>query len=147
MLDHIETIFDNMSDMIKNLKKASYKKNMENFREKNECFFQKMAQYVAEEENKEEAAKEAAEILASAVEKRFSAKGRIKPYKQADVNLFMIYYVFPTILLMESEYSDLIAGSIRDLWKSRFRDSNIEYTTYDELYNSFQEKILGISWK
>ena len=120
---------------------------MENFREKNECFFQKMAQYVEEEENKEEAAKEAAEILASAVEKRFSAKGRIKPYKQADVNLFMIYYVFPTILLMESEYSDLIAGSIRDLWKSRFRDSNIEYTTYDELYNSFQEKILGISWK
>ncbi|MDE7206420.1 MAG: hypothetical protein K2N90_04570 [Lachnospiraceae bacterium] len=147
MLDQIETIFDGMSDMIMKLGKTSYRKNIELFREQNEHFFQEMIQYVEKKENKEEAAKEMAQILASAVEKRFSAKGRIKPYKQADVNLFMIYYVFPTILLMESEYSDLIAGSIRDLWKSRFRDSNIEYTTYDELYNSFQERILGISWK
>lgn len=147
MLDHIETIFDNMSDMIKNIKKASYRKNMEYFREKNEHFFQEMVQYVEKKANKEEAAEKMAEILASAVEKRFSVKGRIKPYKQADVNLFMIYYVFPTILLMESEYSGLLAGSIRDLWRSRFRDSKIEYTTYEEIYNSFQESILGISWR
>lgn len=147
MLEHLETVFDGMSDMIKNLRKQSYKNNMERFREKNEHFFQEMAQYVEGQDNKEEAAKEAAQIWASAVEKKFSVRGRIKSYTQSDVNLFMIYYVFPAVLLVESEYSDLIARSIRDLWRSRFKDSNIDYTTYDELYNSFQNRILGISWK
>lgn len=147
MLDHLETVFDGMADMIKNLRKPSYKNNMEKFREKNEHFFREMAQYVEGKENKEEAAKEIARIWASVVEKKFSVKGRIKSYTQSDVNFFMIYYVFPAILLVESECSDLIAGSIRDLWRSRFKDSKIDYTTYDELYNSFQDRILGISWK
>ena len=147
MLENVGSMFDGMLDMMKKLKKASYEKNMQEFRERNGHFFQEMMQYVGQKEDKEAAAKEVADVFTDAVKETFSVRGKIKSRTQIDMNFFMIYYVFPTILLMESEYSDLIAGSIRDLWKSRFRDSNIEYTTYDELYNSFQEKILGISWK
>ena len=60
MLNHVETIFDGMVDMMKKLKKPSYKKNMESFREKNDHFFQEMAQYVVERENREEAVREVA---------------------------------------------------------------------------------------
>lgn len=144
MLNQAETIFDGMVDMMKKLKKPSYKKNMENFREKNDHFFQEMAQYVVEREDREEAVKEVAEVFTSAVEKSFSVRGRIRPRTQADLNFFMIYYVFPAILLTESEVSDLIASGIRDTWRTKFKDSNIDYTDYESLYGTFREKILGI---
>lgn len=144
MLDQVETMFDGMVDMMKKLKKSSYKKNMESFRGKNEHFFQEMTQYVEEKESKEEAAEEVAEAFTTAVEKNFSVRGKMKSRTQADLNFFMIYYVFPAILLEKSEYSDLIAGKIRDLWRKKFKNSNIEYTSYDRLYETFREKILGI---
>ncbi|NBH83133.1 hypothetical protein D7X88_10360 [bacterium C-53] len=144
MLNHVETIFDGMVDMMKKLKKPSYKKNMESFREKNDHFFQEMAQYVVERENREEAVREVAEVFTSAVEENFSVRGRIRPRTQADLNFFMIYYVFPAILLTESEAADLIASGIRDTWRKKFKDSNIDYTDYDRLYNTFRDKILGI---
>ena len=34
MLEHVENLFDGMTDMMKKLKKASYEKNMTAFREK-----------------------------------------------------------------------------------------------------------------
>ncbi|MFQ7356282.1 MAG: hypothetical protein ACLROG_17085 [Coprococcus phoceensis] len=39
MLKNLETMFDNMSDMMKKLKKKSYEINMEQFLEKNGHFF------------------------------------------------------------------------------------------------------------
>ena len=132
MLNHVETIFDGMVDMMKKLKK------------KNDHFFQEMAQYVVERENREEAVREVAEVFTSAVEENFSVRGRIRPRTQADLNFFMIYYVFPAILLTESEAADLIASGIRDTWRKKFKDSNIDYTDYDRLYNTFRDKILGI---
>ena len=42
MLKNLETMFDNMSDMMKKLKKKSYEINMEQFLEKNGHFFQEM---------------------------------------------------------------------------------------------------------
>lgn len=41
MLKNLETMFDNMSDMMKKLKKKSYEINMEQFLEKNGHFFRR----------------------------------------------------------------------------------------------------------
>ena len=60
------------------------------------------------------------------------------------MNFFMIYYVFPAILLEESEVNDLIAGSIRNAWEAKFKDSKIQYADYDKIYHAFREKIFGI---
>lgn len=144
MLEQVETMFDDMRDMMKKLKKASYEKNMSIFREKNEHFLQEMAQYVEQAEDKETAAKEVAVVFTGAVKNRFSVKGKIKPYLQTDLNFFMIYYVFPAILLTESEYKDLIAKSVCEEWGGKFVDSKIGYAGYDEIYGGFREKIFGI---
>lgn len=42
MLETAEKLFDNMSDMMKKLKKASYEKRMEEFRKENGSFFRKL---------------------------------------------------------------------------------------------------------
>ncbi|MDE7021290.1 MAG: hypothetical protein K2P23_10415, partial [Lachnospiraceae bacterium] len=79
-----------------------------------------------------------------AVKESFSVSGKIKSRTQLDMIFFMIYYVFPAVLLEESEVSDLIAGSIRDAWGVKFKDSNIQYADYDKIYGAFREKIFGI---
>lgn len=144
MLDQVETIFDNMLVMMKKLKKDSYEKNMKTFRETYGHFFDEMVQYADASEDKEAAAREAAIVFTEAVNRKYAVKGKIRPRTQADLNFFMIYYVFPAILLTASENSDLIAKSIRDEWKMKFKDSNINYTDYDRIYGGFREKIFGI---
>ena len=144
MLENVGSMFDGMLDMMKKLKKASYESHMKSFRERNGHFFQEMIQYVEQKEDKEAAAKEVADVFTDAVKETFSVRGKIKSRTQVDMNFFMIYYVFPAVLLEESEASDLIAGSIRDAWGVKFKDSNIQYADYDKIYGAFREKIFGI---
>lgn len=144
MLEQVETIFDDMIGMMKKLKKASYESHMQTFREKNGHFFVEMIQYVEGKEDKEGAAREAADVFTDAVRKKFSVKGKINGRTQADMNFFMIYYVFPALLLEEGENKVLIADSIRDAWGEKFKDSKIQYADYDKIYGAFREKIFGI---
>jgi hypothetical protein len=144
MLEQVETVFDDMSDMMKKLKKASYEKNMKGFRERNDHFFQEMAEHVEGVQEKETGAREVAVAFVDAAQKRFTKKGKIGSRTQADMNFFMIYYVFPAILLQGGDNDDLIAQSIRDEWGVRFKDSKIQYADYDHIYAAFHEKILGI---
>ena len=86
-----------------------------------------------------------AKALADAVEARFAKRGKISGRTQMDINLFMIYFVFPAILLTQSEYAGLLADAIRDEWRGRFKNSEqLSYTTYEEIYGTFQEKIFGM---
>lgn len=144
MLDNIETIFDNMAGMMKKLKKVSYRKNMEAFQERNGHFFQEMIQYTKQSADKEAAAEKIAERFTGAVWDSFSKNGKIRPVTQVDLNLFVIYYVFPSILMTGSDDATLIADHIRDAWSAKFKNSNIQYTDYDKIYNSFNEKFLGM---
>lgn len=144
MLDRVESIFDNMLDMMKKLKKTSYETNMKTFRESYGHYFTEMTQYVEKSEDKEAAAEEIAHIFIDAVIGKFSVKGKIRSRTQADLNFFMIYYFFPALLLTESETRDLVARSVRDKWASSFKESNINYTDYDKIYGGFREKIFGI---
>lgn len=146
MLDNIATMFDDMKSMMKHLKKKSYETNMEQFLKKYGSYFAEMARFLDEAQDKDDAAKELAKSFVGAVEKRFATgkKSRIPSYVQADLNLFMIYYVFPGILKTEHENASMIADSICAEWGETFKDSKIGYTDYDTLYQSFKEKIFGI---
>ena len=146
MLNQIETIFDDMKPMMKKLKKVSYKQNMEAFVEDYGHYFREMTELTEKAENKNEKAKEIAKVFAESVEHEFasSKNGRISGPLQLDLNFFMIYYVFPAILMTEHKDAVLIADQIRDEWGSRFKDSKIQYTDYDSLYGAFREKIFGI---
>lgn len=144
MLEQVVTIFDGMQGMMKKLKKASYEVNMQEFRRKNEHFLTEMIEYVERAEDKAEAAEEIARIFVEDVKKEFTVNGRIKGTVQADLNFFMIYYVFPAILMTESNQAKLLADSLCSAWGNTFKDSKIGYTDYDTLYKSFKEKIFGI---
>lgn len=144
MLEQIATMFDNKEEMMKKLKKKSYEKNMGEFRERNARYFKEMTDYMDEKSDKEGAAQEIAEVFTEAVKEQFSVKGKIKPRTQTDINFFMIYYVFPAILLTEHEQAKLLADTICSTWGNKFKDSKIGYTDYDKMYGSFNEKIFGI---
>lgn len=145
MLEREEAIFDDMERMLDRIKKKVYKERMESFRKKNAQLLSEMVHFVEQAEKRHEAAAEVAKTLADAVEARFAKRGKISGRTQMDINLFMIYFVFPAILLTQSECAVPLADAIRDEWRVRFRDSGqLSYTTYEEISSTFQEKILGI---
>lgn len=143
MLNQVETMFDDMEKMIKKLKKKQYEENMENFMTAYEAYFLEMETYMSENDP-QTAAKEISQVFVDAVKERYEVKGKIKGYVQAELNLFMIYYVFPTILKRDHEHAKLLADTLCETWGSSFKDSKIGYTDYDSLYKSFREKIFGI---
>lgn len=143
MLNQVETMFDDMEKMIKKLKKKQYEENMENFMTAYEAYFLEMETYMSENDP-QTAAKEISQVFVDAVKERYEVKGKIKGYVQADLNLFMIYYVFPTILKRDHEHAKLLADTLCETWGNSFKDSKIGYTDYDSLYKSFREKIFGI---
>lgn len=150
MLDHGEALFENMQDMMKKLKKATYEERMEAFLTRHETYLDGMIGQVAAGREREAAAAEAAERFTEQVRTAFSAKGKINSRTQADLNFFMIYYVFPAILLRaqknaEEECGRMLADHIRDSWRVKFRDSSkLQYADYDKIHDSFREKIFGI---
>ena len=146
MLNQIETIFDDMKPMMKKLKKKNYRENMDGFLNRHGHYFHEMTALTAGAEDKEKTAAEIATVFVDGVERKFISpkKGRIDGVVQLDLNFFMIYYVFPAILLTEHADARLIADHIRDEWSRRFKDSDIQYTDYDSIYGAFREKIFGI---
>lgn len=145
MLQGIETIFEDKEKMLGHLKKKSYEENTKIFVAKYGHFFKEMAEYEAQSEDKAAAAEEIGQCLADAVKLRFTNKrGRIDGKTQADLNFFMIYYVFTTILKTCGGDGKVIADGVRDVWARSFKDADIQYTDYDSLYNAFREKIFGI---
>ena len=68
MLDHVETVFENMKPMMKKLKKVSYKQNMEAFVADYGHYFREMTELTEKAENKNEKAKEIAKVFAESVE-------------------------------------------------------------------------------
>ncbi len=145
MPEHMADMYDNMLKMLKKLKKPTYEKNSQDFRERNGHYFQQMTAYVAQAEDKKEAGYEIGRQLAREVRAAFaSPRGKINSGTQANLNLYTIFYVFPTLLMTESEDAGMIADCICQEWAREFKGNNIRYTDYDTLYQSFRNKIFGI---
>ena len=144
MLDNIELMFTDLELMLRKLKKLSYEENMKRFRSEQGHFIEEMISHVKESEDPDASVAEIAKESSDGVFSNFSVKGRMNGRKQADLNFFMIYYVFPAILLTDEDCCEKLCDGIRDAWNARFDGTNINYTTYDKLYSSFRNKIFGI---
>lgn len=145
MLENIMSIYDNMPTMMKKLKKDKYEEFFKEFNEINAHFFQDMLNEINTSTDKELISKELSCEFVDQVEDKFANnKGKIQGSKQADLNMFMIYYVFPTILNIENEDATLLVENICKSWANHFDDSNISYTTYDKIHSSFRQRIFGI---
>lgn len=145
MLEQAASMFDDMEGMLNRIKKKVYQERMDFFRRKNAQLLSEMTGFVEQAEKRDEAAAQVAKAFADAVEARFAKRGKISGRSQMDINLFMIYFVFPAILLTESNCAVSLADAIRDEWRGRFRDSaQLDYTTYEEISETFKEKFLGL---
>ena len=144
MLDHVEMMFDNMDDMLGNMKKKNYETNMKDFREMYGHYLTEMLTIAKEAQDADKALDEATDIFCGSVMNKFAKGGKIKSRKQADLNFFMIYYVFPAILMNEDENTVLVCDALKDKWNASFKNTNISYTTYEKIYEGFKEKIFGI---
>ena len=143
MLDQVENMFEDMEKKTKNLKKKKYEENMDKLMAENEMYFLEMEARL-DGDDPASAAKKIAEAFVEAVRSRYEVRGKIKGRTQADLNFFMIYYVFPAILKRGHAQAKLLADTLCETWGSSFKDSRIGYTDYDTLYRSFREKIFGI---
>ena len=63
MLDHVEKIFADMKPMMKKLKKASYKVNMEAFIENHGHYFREMTEYTENASDKRDGSQRACSRL------------------------------------------------------------------------------------
>ena len=146
MLENIVSVFDKKDALMKGLKKKSYEINMKTFRNDNNHFFFEMTDYVGASADKDAAAKEIAKIFVDETQAKFSKglRKKIPGYVQSDLNFFMIYFVFPAILMTLHDDSKLVADALLDEWRARFKDGQIGYTNYETLSGSFKDKIFGL---
>ncbi len=145
MQKHVGELFDDMDVMMKRLKKPIYEERMAKFREEHRQVLQEMTEAVERSEDQENEAGIIAKRMADAVTEKFSKKGKVSSRKQVDINFYMIYYVFPAILLVPGECTTVLADAIRDEWRVRFKESRqISYADYDTICKAFREKIFGL---
>ncbi|MBR1847933.1 MAG: hypothetical protein IJ791_01665 [Lachnospiraceae bacterium] len=144
MLEHVEVLFEDKAAMMRKLKRASYEENMKKFRETYKAYLEEMLEAVSTAESAEDAAKTVGAVFADRIFDAFAVKGKVKGAEHADLNLFMIYYVFPAILLTEDPNAHMLCDGLKTAWNGRFQNTNIGYTDYETLSNSFRNKIFGI---
>ena len=77
MLQQVETLFENMTPMLKVSKKKVYEENMKNFREKNNEFFFQLMDWI-KGENKEVVARKLSVSFVDAVKQLFEKNGKRK---------------------------------------------------------------------
>lgn len=143
MPDHIELIFTDYQLMLRKLKKPSYIANMERFRREQGHLIDEMLAAVRNADDEAEAIARIGASFAARTDEAFFAGRKRNGRKMADLHFFMIYYVFPAILLTEEECAQRFCDGLKDAWNAGF-GSNISYTTYENLCDTFRNKIFGI---
>ena len=144
MLDGTLQMFANYKLKLRKLKKKTYEDRFAEFCEENGSNIDAMLVYVRGREDKSVAAGEVANIVAENVCAEYGRGGRLIGGVKTDISLYMIYFLFPSLLKTEDENASLLCDAIRDEWRIRTKNPAYNYTTYDELHETFQEKIFGV---
>ena len=144
MFDQSASMFEGYKSKLKKIKKKTYEERFDTFFSENSACFSDMLQYIKGREDKDVAAKEVANIFAENVFAEYGKGGRVPPAVRTDLSLFMIYFVFPSVLKLSDSNSHLLCDAIRDEWRVRTDNPAFDYTTYEDLHGSFQEKLFGL---
>ncbi len=145
MSSEISCIFEDMPRMFRKLKKETYEVYFSEFTDSNEHFFIEMIEKIDSDEDKDGVSIKLSEDFVNAIHDKFKNKKDIVPKSlQANLNVFMVYYVFPMILKCEGQSNNLLADKILESWRNRFIDSNISFAPYEEIRDNFRDKIFGI---
>ena len=144
MFDNTVSMFDGYRSKLKKIKKKTYEERFDIFFAENRACFEDMTQYIKGREDTETAAGEVANIFAENVISEFGRSGKLSGSDRSDLSLYMIYFIFPAILKIDDANSKLLCDAIRDEWRRRTDNPSYDYTTYEDLHGSFQEKLFGL---
>ena len=144
MLDGVVVIFDGYSELQKRLKKKQYKERTEWFRSSYGHFFDEMNDYIDNADDKAAAMKELSQLVCSEAAKKYKKKKLFLGRSMLDLSFHMIYYIFPTIIAYEKDYSLDFAEAMRLAWNETMGENILSCADYDSLLGSFNEKILGM---
>jgi hypothetical protein len=144
MFDQSAVMFTGYRTKLRKIRKKTYEERFAVFFEENKGTFEDMTQYIKGRDDKEVAAAEVANIFAENVFSEYAPGGRLSASDATDLSLFMIYFVFPSILELDDANSKVLCDAIRDEWRRRTDNPVFDYTTYEDLHGSFQEKLFGI---
>jgi len=131
---NVEKIFLDLPRMSKVHTKADYEKYTKVFTEERYGELESLV--------KADNVEEQCELFCNDVFENYKKFGKVRGGDQMNLNYFMIFFIFPTILTKE-ENGEAICNTLRDIWNKKF-DANINYTNYDSLYDGFRTKIFGI---
>ena len=134
MAYNIQTIFDNMDRMVKVKTRSEYEAYTNTFKERALTELKQVYEGDYATETK---------ALVEDIFNTFVRRGKVRTNELISLNYFFIYYIFPTILSECPENGEAVCDALRDSYNTRF-DANINYTTYDKLYDGFITKIFGI---
>ncbi|MCR5475480.1 MAG: hypothetical protein K6F28_09815 [Lachnospiraceae bacterium] len=144
MFDQTASMFEGYKTKLRKIKKKTYEERFETFFGENRQCFEDMLQYIKGRDDMEVAAKEVANIFAENVYSEYGKGGRLSGDVRTDLSLFMIYFIFPSILNLSDTNNRILCDAIRNEWRERTDNPAFDYTTYEDLHGSFQEKIFGI---
>ena len=147
MLENVDKMYDGTILMLKKLnKKKVYEARVASFRENYGAYYDEMLDIMhqSESEGKAAAAKSIADDFTGKVFDRFQRKGKVRDTIKSDITMFTIYYVIPSLLLTGDEDAAVLAEAFKVSWADRFNIPGFGYTTYEELYANFKEKVFGL---
>lgn len=135
MNTHTKEIFADYEHYLRKFRKKDYIQNMELFRAK----WNEILAATVQAGNYEEVAKDFVEQLKNTY-KRF---GKVSKTRKIDLGLFLIYFVFPGILLTEKAGAKELCDILADSWNEEM-GTCIEYLSYDEIVENFNDKTFGM---
>ena len=142
MLQGIEQIFDNITEMITGLKRTTYQEKFETFQAEYGYYFEEMSAYMKETENHEAAAEAVGIRLMHAAEKTCgNRRGKLDGRTRSELSLFMVYYIFPSILKQGGDMETLAEGVLK-VSRKTLRNKELQCADYDTIYYGFSDKIL-----
>ena len=144
MFDQIASMFEGYRARLKKIKKKTYEERFAIFLNENKACIEDMTQYIKGREDNEVAAAEVANIFAENVYAEYGNDGKLPGSVRTDLSLYMIYFIFPSILKLQDNNAKVLCDAIRDEWRRRTDNPAFDYTTYEELHGSFQEKLFGL---
>lgn len=144
MLEGVGEIFSDYKEMLKKLKKKQYEERTARFKNDFGHYFDEMNAYIESSDNKEVAMQELCDAFCADVDKKYRKWGRISGRVKLDLSFHLLYFVFPTIIAYEKDYSLAFADKLREVWNEKFGEKIVSCADYNSLYSSFNEKMFGM---
>ena len=130
-------LFENKDKMLLKLTKKSYADYVEQFEANHGAVIKGL---IAAEDYDQVAHDFANEVKGVFVNR----KGKVDGLLQMDLNLFMIEYVFTSLLRFDEEKGKWLISALINAWNEVFNQKMKGYMTYEEVLGSFKTMIFGI---